>query len=150
MSRRDGTRHEQALTSLVEIGAALQRLNRSFERRLGLSIVQWCVLYRLLDLPAASAQSLARAVGVSPGTLTQSLRRLQRKGLVYVASDPTDARRKSIAATREGRDALLKAGKAFREGLARATAVSGELQAVRNALAEALPRRRPVERVPVS
>lgn len=138
MIRADGDQYERILTTLVEIGVTLQRLNKSFERRLGLSIVQWCVLFRLLDLPAATAQSLAEAVGVSPGTLTQSLRRLKRKGLIYVGADPADRRRKSIAVTRTGRDTLARAGRSFQEDLAKTMALGREVQAVRDALVGAL------------
>lgn len=134
MIRSDETQHEGALTTLVDVGLALQRLNKTFEQQLGLSIVQWCVLHRLLDLPAASALLLAHAVGVTPGTLTQSLGRLKRKGLVYVGEDPRDARRKSIAVTRDGRDAVVKASRFFRESLAKVVALRAELEAVRDAL----------------
>ncbi|MBY0469940.1 MarR family transcriptional regulator [bacterium] len=94
------------LFSLFKMGVSIHNLNKKTEKKLGLSLVQWCLLKRLIDLPAASASSLASAVGVHPSTLTQTLRRLGRKGFIYVAEDPKDSRKKAISITRSGRDIL--------------------------------------------
>jgi len=94
------------LFSLFKMGVSIHNLNKKTEKKLGLSLVQWCLLKRLIDLPAASASSLADAVGVHPSTLTQTLRRLGRKGFIYVAEDPKDSRKKAISITRSGRDIL--------------------------------------------
>lgn len=92
------------LFALFQLGNTIHQINKQTERRNGLSLVQWCVLNRLIDMPAAPAASLAKEVGVHPSTLTQTLRRLVRKKCVYIISDPKDSRKKMITITREGRD----------------------------------------------
>lgn len=97
-------RHEP-LVGLVRAGVQIQNLNQALERRHGLSLVQWCVLTRLIDMPATSARKLASAVGIHPSTLTASLGRLQRKGYLFSGRDPRDGRKKVLGATRAGKEA---------------------------------------------
>ncbi|MBL7543360.1 MAG: MarR family transcriptional regulator [Bdellovibrionaceae bacterium] len=101
--------HESELLSLFRIGISIHNFNKITERELGLSLVQWCLLTKLIDMPAASAFALAKGVGVHPSTLTQSLKRLEKKGFVHVADDPRDCRRKMISLTRTGQEALQTA-----------------------------------------
>ena len=91
---------------LFQIGNSIQQLNRKAERQLGLSLVQWYLLARLVDLPATSPQTLATAVGVQPSTLTQTMKRLEKKRLIFVCEDPKDSRKKVVSITREGKNAL--------------------------------------------
>lgn len=86
----------------------IQAINKAFESKHGLSIVQWSVLKTLVERPAVSPQLLARALGVSPGTLTQTLVRLSRKKLIFTCDDPKDARKKIISITRAGHGLLAE------------------------------------------
>lgn len=97
---------DDLLFSAFQLCLSFQRVNKDTERKVGVSLIQWCILKRLLDLPATSAQALAEAVGVHPSSLTQSLKRLSRKRLVFVGCDPRDSRRKVISITREGKSAV--------------------------------------------
>lgn len=97
---------ENSLFSLFKFSNNLQQLNKDIERDLGLSLVQWCVLRRLVDRPAISAQQLAKIVGVHPSTLTQTLARLKKKGFIFVGSDPLDARKKVVSITRLGKQQM--------------------------------------------
>lgn len=91
----------------VRVGEKKTSHARSFiERQSGLSLVQWCLLKQLIDMPAAPAHSLARAVGVHPSTLTQTLKRLERRKYMFITEDPKDSRKKLISMTRIGMDAL--------------------------------------------
>lgn len=92
--------------SLFRIRLSIHRLSKLSERRFGLSIVQWCFLRRLIQMPAVSAQTLAQTVGVHPSTLTQTLKRLHRRGLIFITEDPRDSRKKTISVTRQGKEAL--------------------------------------------
>jgi DNA-binding MarR family transcriptional regulator len=94
------------LSEIVRAGVAIHRLNKLSEARLGMSLVQWYLLRRLVELPAISAFELAKHTGVHPSTLTQTLKRLQRRGHVFVGEDPRDSRRRTISLTRQGKDAL--------------------------------------------
>jgi DNA-binding MarR family transcriptional regulator len=94
----------RALLALIQIGNTLHHLNKKTEQNCGLSLAQWCVLNRLIDMPAAPANLLAKEVGVHPSTLTQTLKRLERKHCIFMIHDPKDSRKKIISITREGRD----------------------------------------------
>lgn len=94
------------LKSVFHVSLLLHNLNKEAERRTGLSIVQWSILKHLIEMPATSAQELSEAVRLHPSTLTQSLKRLIRKELIFVSEDPRDSRKKIISLTRKGKDAL--------------------------------------------
>ncbi len=125
---------EQSLLSLLDIGTAIHHLNRRSEKNLGLSIVQWVLLKTLVDMPAASAQCLARAVGVHPSTLTQTLKRLERRGYIFVDSHPKDSRKKLIGLTRSGKTMLDRANEEIASWAKSLTFVEGELVRVRTFL----------------
>lgn len=107
-----------------KLAIEIERLSQWMETSCGLSLAQWSVLTRLRDLPAATAQELAAAVGVSPSTLTQALKRLERKKWIFVGKDPRDSRKKVLALTREGMKALRRAGESLGAGGERASRLS--------------------------
>ncbi len=94
------------LLSLVELANWLHHFNKRAEKLWGLSLTQWALLSHLIDNPGCSPQNLASLVGVHPSTLTQTMKRLHKKGLLFVAEDPKDSRKKIISITRAGRDKL--------------------------------------------
>lgn len=95
-----------SISCLMELSLTLQNINKTMETKCGLSVVQWSLLKTLLNMPAVSPMFLAKALGVTPGTLTQTLTRLDRKKYLFMCDDPTDARKKMISITRLGRDML--------------------------------------------
>ena len=97
---------ELKLVLLFQLGASIHQFSRLAESKLGISLVQWCLLQTLTDMPGTSALGLAKATGVHPSTLTQSLKRLQRKGYVFVGPCPKDSRRKVVSITRAGKSAV--------------------------------------------
>lgn len=97
------------LISLFQIGVSIQNLNKISEKEIGISLVQWCLLKKLVDMPASSALTLAKSVGVHPSTLTQTLKRLEKKKFIFIAEDPQDSRKKMITLTKVGHEALKKA-----------------------------------------
>lgn len=100
---------EQVFFDLLHLGVAINQLNKRSEKKLGLSLVQWCSLKNLIDMPAATAHALASAVGVHPSTLTQTLKRLERKKYVFIMEDPADSRKKLISITRLGKNVMESA-----------------------------------------
>lgn len=90
----------------MDLSLSLHHINKTLEAQCGLSVVQWSLLKTLLDMPAISPLMLSKALGVTPGTLSQTLVRLEKKKYLFMCSDPTDARKKMISITRLGRDAL--------------------------------------------
>ncbi|MBL7668972.1 MAG: MarR family transcriptional regulator [Bdellovibrionaceae bacterium] len=97
---------ERHFVSLFHIGVAIHHFNKYSERYLGLSLVQWCLLKQLINMPAVSAHTLALAVGIHPSSLTQTLKRLERKKYVVIMNDPQDTRKKIISISRLGKDVL--------------------------------------------
>lgn len=99
----------------AEIGMIGQLVTNRFERILpaGLSHAQFSVLTRLRQSsgPAAPAE-LARAFNLTKGAITNTLQRLAAQGLVEIAADPNDGRRKWVTLTAAGlgaHDAALAA-----------------------------------------
>jgi len=89
-----------------EIGIISQLSSNRLERLLppGMSIAQFSLLNHLVRLGGAWAPSrLARAFQVSKGAMTNTLQRLEAKGLIRVAVDPDDARGKLVEITDAGR-----------------------------------------------
>lgn len=68
------------------------------------------VLLLLSSLEAGSVtqNQLARAIHVTPATMSASLKSLERLGYVTKQSDEKDARRKRIAITQKGLDAVQR------------------------------------------
>lgn len=125
---------ETELLSIFKIGLSIHNFNKTSERETGLSLVQWCLLNKLIDMPAASALALAKGVGVHPSTLTQSLKRLEKKGFVFVTDDPRDSRRKMISLTRNGQAALHLAQEKMKEWEIGFSIIKKELNQVHNHL----------------
>ncbi len=80
----------------------------------GVAPGQFAQLLALYDSDGQSASGLSRAVGIEPGTMTQTLRRMERDGLVERRPDPRDGRASRIHLTARARDleAELKAAAA--------------------------------------
>ena len=61
------------ISRLMNLSLTLHHINKTLESKCGMSIVQWSLLKTLLNMPAASPLILAKALGVTPGTLSQTL-----------------------------------------------------------------------------
>lgn len=121
----------EPLFSLFDLGVSIHNLSLQSEKRLGITLGQWCFLKKLIDMPATSANAFANAVGIHPSTLTQALKRLLARNYVFITEDPKDSRKKLISITREGKDALERADKILgthSEGLG---AISDDLTRIR-------------------
>lgn len=97
------------LAILVRANLEFHYLNKKAESELGLSLAQYFILLTLRDMPGSSAQGLADSIGIHPSTLTQSLKRLERKSALLVTTDPRDARKKLLNLTRNGNEHLKRA-----------------------------------------
>lgn len=94
------------LSHLISIARTMQDLNLSFEKEYELSLTQWLVLAALKDLPGCTALILCKSLSMQPSSLTQILKRLERKKLVHISSDPTDSRKKVLTLSRLGKEHL--------------------------------------------
>ena len=95
----------------TEIGIIEQLARNQLERNLpdGLKISQFGVLNHLVRLGGDwSPARLARAFQVTKGAMTNTVQRLEKRGLVTVAADPEDGRGKLVSITAAGHDMRLR------------------------------------------
>lgn len=97
---------EASLYTLFQRIAAVDQLARSLvERALpaSLTLAQLAVLTELgRDKAVLTPMRLAARLGVTRQTMTTTIRRLERQGLVCVTADPADRRLRRIALTDAG------------------------------------------------
>lgn len=89
-----------------EIGIIAQLSGHAFERAMpeGMTLAQFSVLNHLCRLGDGwTPHRIARAMQVTKGAMTGTLRHLEGKGLVTVSPDATDGRAKRVHITDEGR-----------------------------------------------
>lgn len=92
---------------LTEIGIIEQLARSRLERSLpdGMKVSQFVVLNHLVRLGGAwSPARLAAAFQLTKGAMTNTLQRLERRGLVQIAADPNDGRGKLVSITEAGRE----------------------------------------------
>lgn len=94
----------QALLRRVRsVEQAVAKLQRDERRVLRLDGLERQTLRMVARLPGISAGDLASMVGEHPSTLTRTLDRLERRGLLLRKRDPRDRRRAQLGLTAAGR-----------------------------------------------
>ncbi len=96
-----------AFRLFTEIGIIEQLARNRLERGLpdGLKVSQFVVLNHLVRLGGEwSPVRLASAFQVTKGAMTNTLQRLEVRGLVLIVADPSDGRAKLVTITDAGRD----------------------------------------------
>jgi DNA-binding MarR family transcriptional regulator len=133
-------------TVFNEIGIIEQLARTRFETVMpdGLLLPHFTVLNHLVRLgDDKSLKSLAFAFQVSKGAMTNTVQRLERRGLVTVRPDPRDGRGKRVFITEAGRavreTAIAALGPELQDlavspGLAAFEAILPHLEAIRRAL----------------
>ncbi len=96
-----------AFDVLTEIGIIEQLARNQLERRLpdGLKMAQFTVLNHFVRLGGEwSPARLAAAFQVTKGAMTNTLQRLEARGLVHIRPDDSDGRMKLVSITPAGRE----------------------------------------------
>ncbi|MBT4889592.1 MAG: MarR family transcriptional regulator [Rhodospirillales bacterium] len=96
-----------AFRLFTEIGIIEQLSRNQLERNLpnGLKVSQFTVLNHLMRLGGDwSPVRLASAFQVTKGAMTNTIQRLEKRGLVMVVADPNDGRGKLVSITEAGLD----------------------------------------------
>jgi DNA-binding MarR family transcriptional regulator len=126
-----------------EILRALRRITRSMDissRRLmsarGLSIPQLLCLQHLREFGPLTSGALAKAMALSPPTITGILDRLELRGLLNRERRPEDKRRVLVGLTPAGRNLANAAPSSLEKQLGRA--LSGLSRSERAAIHEAI------------
>ena len=99
-SRREAER--QVLVALPSWVNALSQLNRLIAERMGVTASDLDGLHVLNQRGPATAAELARAVGLTPGSVSRMIDRLDAAGCIRRTADPQDRRRVLIEPTSEG------------------------------------------------
>src|SRR5690606_13694611 len=107
----------------------LERLSKSMERHVGVTIPQRVCLLLIAQQPGVHPSELAAVLHLHRGTLTGILRRLGQAGLITRTLDDRDARRASLTVTARGAALIRRWTGTF-------------VQAVRRLLASVPPRER--------
>lgn len=87
-----------------QLNHAIEKLSSRMEKYLGVTAQQRFVLRCVGKYPGLTAGQLASILHVDPGTVSASLRRLERKELLARRRDPRDQRRASLGVTPTGRE----------------------------------------------
>ena len=90
-----------------EIGIIAQLASNEFERQLpeGLTLSQFSVLNWFVRVDSvATPGRLAKAFQVTRGAMTNTLKKLESKGLIKVGPDSSSGRQKCVTLTRKGKN----------------------------------------------
>ncbi|MDT8342769.1 MAG: MarR family transcriptional regulator, partial [Longimicrobiales bacterium] len=101
-----GELSDEVLRALRRIIRATVAYSHRLASEFGLTVPQLVVLREIAARGEASGSDLARAVSVSPATMTGILKRLRERGLVERRRSRQDRRRILESLTDEGRDIL--------------------------------------------
>jgi len=93
---------ERVLAALPSWVNAISQLNRLIAERMGVTASDLDCLHVLNQQGPATAAELARHVGLTPGSVSRMIDRLDAAGCVKRTDDPGDRRRVLIEPTRDG------------------------------------------------
>lgn len=111
MSPRKNPNDPSLFSLITEIGIIEQLSRNQLERSLpdGLKVSQFALLNHLTRLGGEwSPARLASAFQVTKGAMTNTVGRLEKRGLVQVLPDPGDGRGKLVSITDSGKKALTR------------------------------------------
>lgn len=104
----------------TEVGIIAQLSRTGFERALppGMTMAQFGVLNHFARIEGSHTPArLAAAFQVTKGAMTNTLQKLESRGLVAIKPDPSDGRRKLVNLTARGRSQRAKALASFTPAL---------------------------------
>lgn len=94
----------------------VRRFNRFFTRKIGVlregllhtpySLTEARILFEIADREEVTATDLSRELGLDPGYLSRILSGIEQRGLIEKVPSQTDARRRMLSLTPEGREAF--------------------------------------------
>src|SRR5258707_4796310 len=104
-------RHLPGACSCQKLRSASRAATRMYDehlRRTGLTIGQYSILAALYYVPSIPLRKLAARLELDRTTLTRSLERLERDGMLSIALDPEDTRVRSVSITDKGLQKLAE------------------------------------------
>jgi len=77
--------------------------NVLYQKRFGVSITEWRILSQLAIEPGIPASRICYVIGFDKGPISRTLTAMQKRGLIAIQTNPSDARSYSIYLTPEGK-----------------------------------------------
>ncbi len=108
----EALRHAPGICACQKLRSASRVATRMYDdylRPTGITIGQYSVLAALYYVPSMPLRKLAKRLEMDRTTLTRSLARLDRDGLITITLDPEDTRVRCISITQAGMEKLTKA-----------------------------------------
>jgi DNA-binding MarR family transcriptional regulator len=69
----------------------------------GVTVAEWVVLRKLMDLGPSAPSQIALALGMTRGAISKLDERLAEKGLIEIGASASDGRQQVVSLTRQGR-----------------------------------------------
>ena len=69
----------------------------------GVTVAEWVVLRKLMDLGPSAPSLIAQALGLTRGAVSKLAERLAEKGLIEIGASESDRRQQVVSLTRQGR-----------------------------------------------
>ena len=69
----------------------------------GVTVAEWVVLRKLMDLGPSAPSQVAQALGLTRGAISKLNERLAEKGLIEIAASESDRRQQVVSLTRQGK-----------------------------------------------
>ncbi len=91
------------LQSLWALNQAIERTSKQMEHDLGVTAQQRLLIRCLGKYPGITGSQLAELLHLDRGTISTSLNRLERQGLISKRRDPRDSRRVPLGLTPQGK-----------------------------------------------
>jgi DNA-binding MarR family transcriptional regulator len=110
---------DNALIAIRKIIQSIALNSRSLVKRVGLTGPQLVILQEVVDSGEVSVGTVARAVSLSQGTVTDIVERMEKRGLLDRRRSDLDRRRVLVRATDSGKQILERATPLMQESFAR-------------------------------
>lgn len=88
---------------LLKLARAYHDATAAFEQASGMSAARWRLLFLVARLEECTQRDLIDLIRVDPGSITRSLKSLEREGLVKRRADEADNRYTRVSLTATGR-----------------------------------------------
>jgi len=108
----EALRHSPGVCTCQKLRSVTRAATRLYDEHLrpaGLTISQYGILAALYYVPSLPLLKLAKRLETERTTLTRSVARLERDGLVSIEADPEDTRVRAVAITEAGLRKLVEA-----------------------------------------
>jgi len=74
-----------------------------YQKNFGVNVTEWRIMALLAIEPGIPAARICHVIGFDKGPVSRTLAALQKRGLVWIRTDPNDGRSHSISLTARGR-----------------------------------------------